>query len=126
MDACIRGSLGLLSGLTDHTLRQLSPYRGCAPRRCLASSGACMYLAFLHCCCRLQTIIAVVDSRSVCHEWSLLLQVFLCYRRRGLGERQFAQMASAVGWLAQEVDSCLLHSEFQGGAYRLICLSRLG
>eukprot|EP00879_Flechtneria_rotunda_P014883 GHRR01015550.1.p1 GENE.GHRR01015550.1~~GHRR01015550.1.p1 ORF type:complete len:315 (+),score=145.93 GHRR01015550.1:1319-2263(+) len=52
-------------------------------------------------------------------------QVFLCYRQRGLGECQFEEAAAAAGWLVQEVPSHMVHHEYQGGEYRLICLSKL-
>ncbi len=55
-----------------------------------------------------------------------MVQVFLCYRRRGLGEEAFEAEAAAAGWVVQAVPCHLLHPEFQGGDYRLVLLTNLG
>jgi hypothetical protein len=47
------------------------------------------------------------------------LQVFLSWRRRGLGEDGFLQEAAAAGWVVEEVPTGMLHPEFQSGDYRL-------
>jgi hypothetical protein len=54
------------------------------------------------------------------------LQVFLCYRCRGLGEGAFTAAAAAGGWAIEEVPCHLLHPEFQGGGYRVLRLMQTG
>ncbi|KAI8463651.1 MAG: hypothetical protein J3K34DRAFT_475003 [Monoraphidium minutum] len=52
-------------------------------------------------------------------------QVYLCYRRRGLGEEAFEAAAAAAGWAAQAAPPELLHPEFQGGEYALLALCQI-
>ncbi|KAI8467056.1 MAG: hypothetical protein J3K34DRAFT_46260 [Monoraphidium minutum] len=52
-------------------------------------------------------------------------QVYLCYRRRGLGEEAFEAAAAAAGWAAQRAPPELLHPEFQGGEYALLALCQI-
>lgn len=54
------------------------------------------------------------------------MQVFLCYRHRGLGEEAFEQAAGQAGWAVMAVSSHLLHPEFQGGGYRLLRMVKTG
>lgn len=53
------------------------------------------------------------------------LQVFLCWRARGLGEEAFLQAAAEAGWVIEELPASLLHPEFQTGFYKLVCMVRL-
>lgn len=54
------------------------------------------------------------------------LQVFLCYRCRGLGEEAFHAAAAAAGWAVEEVPCQLLHPEYQAGEYCVLRLMKTG
>ncbi|KAI8476654.1 MAG: hypothetical protein J3K34DRAFT_463641 [Monoraphidium minutum] len=51
--------------------------------------------------------------------------VYLCNRRRGLGEEAFEAAAAAAGWAAQAAPPELLYPEFQGGEYALLALCQI-
>jgi len=55
----------------------------------------------------------------------MLLQVYMCYRLRGLGEDMFQETAAAAGWAVQTAPSYLLHPEYQGGEYRMLFMTKI-
>jgi hypothetical protein len=59
-----------------------------------------------------------------------VLQVFLCYRCRGLGEKAFQAAAAAAGngsgWAVEAVPFQLLHPEYQAGDYRVLRMMKTG
>jgi len=49
----------------------------------------------------------------------------MCYRMRGLGEERFEVAAVEAGWVLRIMPSHLMHAEYQGGEYRLLCMTRV-